>query len=70
MNQRANDTAEQAVGGDLWRALFKSTNTERGCGHKRHYDSGRDSNRLLDGWHVHLRPAGETPPPRTTKGEL
>ena len=31
--------------------MFNSTNTERGCSRKRHCDSSRDSNGLLDGWH-------------------
>ena len=47
----------EAVGGDLLGAVFNRTNTDRACTHNRRYDSNRDYNQLLDGWHDHLRPA-------------
>jgi hypothetical protein len=47
----------ERVRGDLRGGLFNRTNTECGCGHKRYCDSNRDFDRLLDGWHNHLRPA-------------
>jgi hypothetical protein len=51
----------EAAGGDLLGALLNRANAKCGCGHERHCDSKRDSDRLLDGWHDRLRLTDQMP---------